>query len=107
GMPFVMYPPGAGTGIYPQIFKLCRDAGFVPDVALEAGEASTIIGLVAAGCGVSLLPSSFDRIRLDGVCYRPISDEAATTTLLLAQRRDEVSPLVEAFVALAMEAARE
>ena len=107
GMPFVMYPPGAGTGIYPQIFKLCRDAGFVPAVALEAGEASTIIGLVAAGCGVSLLPAAFSRIRMDGVCYRPISDEAATTTLLLAQRRDETSPLVEAFVALAMEAALE
>ena len=107
GMPFVMYPPGAGTGIYPQIFKLCRDAGFVPAVALEAGEASTIIGLVAAGCGVSLLPAAFSRIRMDGVCYRPISDEAATTTLLLAQRRDEASPLVAAFVALAMEAALE
>ena len=107
GMPFVMYPPGAGTGIYPQIFKLCRDAGFVPAVALEAGEASTIIGLVAAGCGVSLLPAAFGRIRMDGVCYRPISDEAATTTLLLAQRRDEASPLVAAFVALAMDAARE
>lgn len=106
-MPFVMYPPGAGTGIYPQIFRLCREAGFVPHVALEAGEASTIIGLVAAGCGVSLLPKSFDRIRMDGVCYRPIADEGATTTLLLAQRGDEVSPLVEAFVALAMEAARE
>ncbi|MCC6070050.1 LysR family transcriptional regulator [Massilia sp. GCM10020059] len=106
-MPFVMYPPGAGTGIYPQIFRLCREAGFVPHVALEAGEASTIIGLVAAGCGVSLLPKSFDRIRMDGVCYRPIADQAATTTLLLAQRGDEVSPLVEAFVALAMEAARE
>lgn len=107
GMPFVMYPPGAGTGIYPQIFRLCREAGFVPNAALEAGEASTIIGLVAAGCGVSLLPKAFDRIRMDGVCYRPIADEAATTTLLLAQRGDEVSPLVEAFVALAMEAARD
>lgn len=107
GMPFVMYPASAGTGIYPQIFRLCREAGFVPNVALEAGEASTIIGLVAAGCGVSLLPKAFDRIRMDGVCYRPIADEAATTTLLLAQRGDEVSPLVEAFVALAMEAARD
>ena len=107
GMPFVMYPSSAGTGIYPQIFRLCREAGFVPNVALEAGEASTIIGLVAAGCGVSLLPKAFDRIRMDGVCYRPIADEAATTTLLLAQRGDEVSPLVEAFVALAMEAARD
>jgi DNA-binding transcriptional LysR family regulator len=107
GMPFVMYPASAGTGIYPQIFRLCREAGFVPNVALEAGEASTIIGLVAAGCGVSLLPKAFDRIRMDGVCYRPIADEAATTTLLLAQRGDEVSPLVEAFVSLAMEATRD
>lgn len=107
GMPFVMYPASAGTGIYPQIFRLCREAGFVPNVALEAGEASTIIGLVAAGCGVSLLPKAFDRIRMDGVCYRPIADEAATTTLLLAQRGDEVSPLVEAFVALAMEVTRD
>ena len=107
GMPFVMYPASAGTGIYPQIFRLCREAGFVPNVALEAGEASTIIGLVAAGCGVSLLPKAFDRIRMDGVCYRPIADEAATTTLLLAQRGDEASPLVAAFVALAMEAARD
>lgn len=107
GLPFVMYPPDAGTGIYPQIFRLCRDAGFVPQVALEAGEASTIIGLVAAGCGVSVLPAAFGRIRMDGVCYRPISDKAATTTLLLAQHADGGSPLVEDFVALALEAARD
>ncbi|MGZ8291250.1 MAG: LysR substrate-binding domain-containing protein [Telluria sp.] len=106
GLPFVMYPPNAGTGIYPQIFRLCRDAGFVPKVAHEAGEASTIIGLVAAGCGVSVLPAAFDRIRMDGVAYRPLLDEAATTTLLLARRKGESSPLVDAFVAMAIEAAR-
>jgi DNA-binding transcriptional LysR family regulator len=105
GMPFVMYPRDAGTGIYPQIFRLCRDAGFVPRIGQEAGEASTIIGLVAAGCGVSLLPAAFDRIRMDGVCYRPIKDAAAATTLLLAQRRGERTPLAEAFVALAKQAA--
>ena len=107
GMPFVMYPPSAGTGIYPQIFKLCRDAGFVPQIGQFAGEASTIIGLVAAGCGVSVLPASFDRIRMDGVAYLPIRDEAASTTLLLGQRRGESAPLVDAFVKLALEAAAE
>ena len=99
-LPFVMYPQSAGTGIYPQIFRLCRAAGFVPRIGQEAGEASTIIGLVAAGCGVSLLPGSFDRIRMDGVCYRPIIDAGATTTLLLAQRANERAPLVDAFVAM-------
>ena len=105
-LPFVMYPPGGGTGIYPQIFRLCRAAGFVPRVGQTAGEASTIIGLVAAGSGVSLLPSSFDRIRMDGVCYRPLLDAEATTMLLLAQRAGERSPLIDAFVALVTDTAR-
>ena len=106
-LPFVMYPAGAGTGIYPQIFRLCREAGFVPRVGQVAGEASTIIGLVAAGCGVSVLPASFDRIRMDGVRYRPLTGSAASTSLLLAQRKRESSPLVQAFVALARAAALE
>jgi len=106
-MPFVMYPPTAGTGIYPQIFRLCRAAGFTPTIGQVAGEASTIIGLVAAGCGVSVLPASFNRIHMDGVCYRPITDADATTTLLLAQRKEENTPLVDTFVALARAAAVE
>ncbi len=105
--PFVMYPQNAGTGIYPQIFRLCRAAGFTPRIGQHAGEASTIIGLVAAGCGVSILPGSFDRIRMDGVCYRPIADKGASTTLLLAQRSGESSPLIDAFTALAQDAAYE
>jgi DNA-binding transcriptional LysR family regulator len=107
GMAFVMYPQNAGTGIYPQILRLCRAAGFTPRIGQQAGEASTIVGLVAAGCGVSVLPASFDRIRMDGACYRPIADKDATTTLLLAQRTGERSPLADAFTALALEAARE
>jgi DNA-binding transcriptional LysR family regulator len=104
--PLVMYPESAGTGIHPQIFRLCREAGFKPTIAMEAGEASTIIGLIAAGCGISVLPSSFDIIRMGGVCYRPLADAEATTELLLAKRKDEISPLVAAFVTVAEEAAR-
>lgn len=107
GLPFVMYPPTAGTGIYHQILRLCRAAGFEPQIAMEAGEVSSIIGLVAAGCGISILPGSFNSIRMEGVCYRALAEPEATTTLLLAQRKDETSPLVEAFVALALAAAQE
>jgi len=105
GLPFVMFPKDAGTGIYTQIFRLCREAGFLPTIAMEAGEASTIIGLVAAGCGISVLPSSFDIIGMEGVSYRTLNDPAATTTLLLAQRKEESSPLAMAFVEIANEAA--
>lgn len=66
---FVMFSREAGTGTYHQILRLCREAGFEPKVTQEAREAATIIGLVAAGCGISILPESFKCIRIKGVCY--------------------------------------
>ncbi|MUI12255.1 LysR family transcriptional regulator [Massilia dura] len=107
GLPFVIFPKDAGTGIHPQLFRMCRAAGFTPQIAMEAGEASTIIGLVAAGCGISVLPSSFEGIHMEGVVYRPLADPQATTALMLARRSEGAGPLVEAFVALAEAASAE
>jgi DNA-binding transcriptional LysR family regulator len=104
---FIMYPHQAGTGIYPQIMRLCQAQGFAPKVAHEVGEASTIIGLVAAGCGISILPGSFERLQMEGVCYRPLSDSNAMTSLLLVRAKRDSNPLVEAFCALAMKQARQ
>jgi DNA-binding transcriptional LysR family regulator len=101
---FVVFPKEAGTGIYHQIQDMCRAAGFAPNIAMEAGEPSTIIGLVAAGCGISVLPSSFEGIHMDGVVYRPLVDAAATTSMLLARHADGGGPLVDAFVAIAQAA---
>lgn len=101
GTPWVMYPKESGVGIYHQIFRLCRAAGFVPQIAMEAGEAATIIGLVAAGIGVSVLPSPFNSIHMEGVVYRPLEDEEAATSLQLARRKED-SALVDAFVRVAL-----
>lgn len=103
---FIMYPHKAGTGIYPQIMRLCQAQGFAPKVAHEVGEASTIIGLVAAGCGISILPGSFERLQMEGVCYRPLSDSNAMTSLLLVRAKRDSNPLVEAFSGLAMKQAQ-
>ena len=99
---FVMYSRDVGTGLHAQVVKLCRQAGFELTIAQEAREASTIIGLVAAGCGISVLPESFQCIKMSGVCYRFITDDAATTALMLARRRGESSTLVDSFFALAL-----
>lgn len=107
GQAFVVFPKDAGTGIYHQIFELCRAAGFTPHIAMEAGEPSTIIGLVAAGCGISVLPGSFEGIHMEGVVYRPLADPEATTSMLLARHTEGGGPLAEAFVALARSAAEE
>ncbi|MBH9428808.1 LysR family transcriptional regulator [Pseudomonas aeruginosa] len=98
--PFVFFPRSYGTGLYDQVIALTRQAGFSPRIAQEASEAMTIIGLVSAGLGVSILPASFRRTRVDGVVYRTLSDPAATTAVWLVRRQNEGSPLALSFIDL-------
>ncbi|RZI44260.1 LysR family transcriptional regulator [Herbaspirillum sp. HC18] len=102
--PFVMFSADAGTGIQGLVLRLCREAGFEPKTALQAREGGTIIGLVAAGCGIAILPESFNAIRIKGVHYVPLSDRAAKARLMLARHHDDRSPSTNAFVALATRA---
>lgn len=98
--PFVFFPRSYGSGLYAQLLNLARDAGFSPHFAQEAGEAMTIIGLVAAGLGVSVLPASYQRIRIDGVVYRTLLDQEAVTAVWLVQRKGAQTPMAKAFVEL-------
>ena len=98
--PFVFFPRSYGSGLYAQLINLARDAGFSPHFAQEAGEAMTIIGLVAAGLGVSVLPASYQRIRIDGVVYRTLLDQEAVTAVWLVQRKGAQTPMAKAFVEL-------
>jgi DNA-binding transcriptional LysR family regulator len=98
--PFVFFPRSYGSGLYAQLLNLARDAGFSPHFAQEAREAMTIIGLVAAGLGVSVLPASYQRIRIDGVVYRTLLDQEAVTAVWLVQRKGAQTPMAKAFVEL-------
>jgi DNA-binding transcriptional LysR family regulator len=87
--PFVTYPREAGTGLYWQILDICAHAGFRPRVAREVLEPSTIIGLVAAGVGVAIVPDGVQCIQLKGAVYRPLTDISAYSALYLARRQDD------------------
>ncbi|CAK9891776.1 MULTISPECIES: LysR family transcriptional regulator [Pseudomonas] len=98
--PFVFFARSYGSGLHAQLLSLARQAGFSPHFAQEAGEAMTIIGLVAAGLGVSVLPASFQRMRIDGVVYRTLLDDDAVTAVWLVQRRAAPSAMARAFAEL-------
>jgi DNA-binding transcriptional LysR family regulator len=98
--PFISYPANAGVGIYRQIFALCERAGFEPRVIQEALEPSVIMGLVAAGLGVAIVPSSLQSIKIADVVFVPLEDPEAVATLYVAYRSDDESPRVRAFADL-------
>lgn len=99
GEGFITYPRGAGTGLTALLRQLCLAAGFEPRIVQEAGEATTQIGLVAAGLGVALLPSPLECVRIEGVRYLPVADRGAYLSLGVAVRRGESSPRVAEFLA--------
>jgi DNA-binding transcriptional LysR family regulator len=95
---FIGFPGDAGTGTGPLLKRLCAQAGFEPRIAQEAREATTQIGLVAAGLGVAVLPAPLEAVRIEGVHYVPLEGEGALLVMSAATRADEASERVLSFV---------
>jgi DNA-binding transcriptional LysR family regulator len=53
---FILFPRGLGCGLFEHVSTLASRAGFGPRIRQEAREGTTILGLIAAGMGVSILP---------------------------------------------------
>ncbi|WP_336980983.1 MULTISPECIES: LysR family transcriptional regulator [unclassified Cedecea] len=103
--PFVFFDPHVGTGLYDDIVGLLRRYNIVPYITQEVGEAMTIIGLVSAGLGVSILPASFQRIRLSDVVWLPIDEPEAQSELWLVwPKHRELSEAAKRISALLTEA---
>ncbi|MFM1450168.1 LysR substrate-binding domain-containing protein [Yersinia enterocolitica] len=101
--PFVFFAREVGTALYDEILTLLARAGITPYITQEVGEAMTIVGLVSAGLGVSILPASFTRVKVDGVKYLPLAESSATTEVWLVNHKHRpVTAPAEALIRLMM-----
>jgi len=99
--PFLLFPREIAPTVYDTVVDACRKAGFEPVISQLAPHFSTIVNLVSADLGVSIVPASMMQVRVAGTVYRPIAGQPPTTRLALAYRRGETSPVVRNFVARA------
>ncbi len=97
--PLIMYPREAGIGLYWQVMDMCAKAQFHPRVVAEVLEPSTIVGLVAAGVGLAIVPADTSCIQLPGVTYMRLGDASAFSTLCLGYRRSDRNSHLDAFLA--------
>jgi DNA-binding transcriptional LysR family regulator len=101
GEPWVLFPRRLAADLYEQILALCARAGFRPRLAQEAVQMQTVVRLVGAGVGVSLVPRSVETLHSAGVAYRPLADAMAEVEMAVAWRRDDGSALLRQFLAVA------
>ncbi|WP_413738918.1 LysR family transcriptional regulator [Sodalis sp. RH21] len=99
--PFVFFDRQVGTALYDETLLLLKQFAITPYITQEVGEAMTIIGLVSAGLGVSLLPASFSRIKIDSVRYLALDEpEAKTEVWLVTHRQRELSASAQMLINL-------
>ncbi|RWZ52667.1 LysR family transcriptional regulator [Labedella phragmitis] len=95
----LMFPRHGSPEAYDGMIAACVAAGFSPRRTMISGTTYTDqIGFVAAGLGVSLLPSRLATVRLTGVAYRPIAAPAVTSIATIVWNSSVHDPTKGIFV---------
>ena len=96
--PFILFPRKVGPHLYNRILSICQQAGFSPKVVQEVTPQPTIIGLVAAGIGVSFVSDSLQNLNRPGVVYRKLDVPTPELELVAAWKSEKISPVLQKFL---------
>ncbi len=72
--------------------------GVSPRIVERATDVFTVLTLVGAGVGISVISGSLARVAMPGVTFREIVGVTRTSDHVTAYRKNETDPLVKAFV---------
>ncbi|WP_137391526.1 LysR substrate-binding domain-containing protein [Rhodoligotrophos defluvii] len=98
--PFVFYGEKMGAVLPRVVLDLCHRARFEPRISQLANANSTMIGLVAAGLGVAILPQGLSRLSHPDLAIRPLAESDATVAVWLLSHGRNRSAMAEGFLAL-------
>ncbi len=90
--PLIVYPKAPRPSYADQVLALFRARELRPPQVFEVREFQTALGLVAAETGVCLVPASVERLRRDGVVYRPLDEPGAVSPVIMSSRKADPSP---------------
>ncbi|MFF2853543.1 LysR family transcriptional regulator [Peribacillus sp. NPDC058002] len=93
---FVLLARKTWAGLYDEIIGL-----FNPKIEQEALEFQTVIGLVAAGIGIAIVPKSTMHLHSRDVAYKELDHLLPIASMGIVWRKKYTSPLVKGFVKVA------
>jgi DNA-binding transcriptional LysR family regulator len=86
--PFIIIARARSASFFDHALSVCAATGFAPRIVQEADELFTVLSLVRAGLGVSLVPRSAALMRLPGVRFRELTLPEAAWNIGLVWHRD-------------------
>lgn len=101
---FVLMPREASPTLHSEILSACHEAGFEPRLGQPAPQLSSVVSLVSAEFGISIVPASVSQIRAEGVVYIDIAGSSVKTRLALASRENDRSAKTANFLKVVRQA---
>ncbi|MDR7050829.1 DNA-binding transcriptional LysR family regulator [Duganella sp. 3397] len=101
--PFIMHSPVQGKYFYDRLMGIFSSNDVHVQITQYIDQSPTILSMVRAGLGVSILPASAQRFHYDNVEFRHLDNVVAQAEMSMAWRADQENPAVTAFRLLAIE----
>jgi len=106
GETFLVRAHDSGPGKDRWLAARLAPSGLPPRIIQHAVARENLIGLVAAGFGLTVVPASATGITHSGVVFRPIRDDSATIAVTAAWLPENPNPALRRFLSLARDMAR-
>ncbi len=97
---FVAFPRAQSPHLFELLTRHLRQRGYSPRSVHEGQTPNTVLGLVAAGLGFSIVPTSLGNYLPPGVAALPVPDLDLRVPIGIVRRADNLSPILARFVDL-------
>jgi DNA-binding transcriptional LysR family regulator len=101
--PFVVFHRQGAPGLFDEVVSVCRRAGFSPRIVTEPNLMQTVLTLVESRIGIALVPSCVHNLHHTEITFHPLLPQSNKIPLCLIRRRENTSPVVEAFCEIVRE----
>ncbi|MGH1589870.1 LysR family transcriptional regulator [Methylobacterium phyllosphaerae] len=104
GAPFIGYAPNEARYFHDLVLGVLAEAEIQLRIVQQLTQIHSILALVRAALGIALVPAAAERLRFEGVVFRPLAlPTPRPVELLLAWRRDADDPLIAQLVSILAE----
>jgi DNA-binding transcriptional LysR family regulator len=102
GEPMFWFERRLNPGFYDHCQAFFERIGFKPDAIPEPPDHHILLGSIAQGQGIALIPASLQQVRRQGVVFRALKEESATLSMgiAVAYAEGNRSPVLRAFLEL-------
>lgn len=97
---FVLYARENAPELFDAIVTLSKRARFSPDVVDTPRLWQSVLTMIEAGEGISIVPATVRHLHTQGLVFRPLRDRGCTVDVVLAWRADAPDPVRESFLDL-------